>query len=158
MLRTFDKDDNESTGYEYHSRHDASITFRRAHHLRPSRHFHIGDLLCLVIGQDVATRGKQSLVALFDHLAGRELTPAEHIAYIPFARDALRLQVPQIFVFTKADMPPAELLGEWLRRREREFGEYLKIAPMHTGVDLSQESDCIDGDNATLNRDQRNSS
>jgi len=110
------------------------------------------------MSQKVATRGKQSLFALLDHLAGRELTTAEHIAYIPFARDALRKQVPQIFVFTEADMPPAELLGEWLRRREREFGEYLKIEAIHTGIDLSQESDCIDGDNATLNRDQRNSS
>ena len=108
--------------------------------MRPPRYFHIGDVLCLVTNRGVA-RGRQALIALFDHLAGRELTDAERIAYIPFARDGLRLQVPEIFVFTEADVPPAELLGEWLRRREREFGEYLKIEPIPSCLEIPLPDD-----------------
>src|SRR5690348_146406 len=91
------------------------------------RMFHIGDVLSVTTGYVVACRGLPAIHQLQDYMAARPLSTEDRIQYAGAIRQQLLDQFPEFTGFSDDDIPPSELLGVWLERRAREFGEYVYV-------------------------------
>lgn len=98
--------------------------------------WHVGDVLSLVTGHDVSPRGPAAADALREHILGT-------VANMPdsMETDANKLvslwlssHFPAMDWFNDEDLPPRELLPQWLARRAAEFGEYLIVPPIPLDV------------------------
>jgi hypothetical protein len=101
--------------------------------------WHLGELLAVLLDQpDVAPR-RDGAAELRAHLVGRSpgdaLNPLETALVHPWLVAELARRYPALRPFRRAAEAgglavPPELVGEFLRRRVREFGEYLAIPPL----------------------------
>lgn len=101
--------------------------------------WHLGELLAVLMDQpDVAPR-RDGAAELRAHLVGRSpgdaLNPLETALVQPWLVAELARRYPALRPFRRAAEAgglavPSELVGEFLRRRVREFGEYLAVVPL----------------------------
>lgn len=96
------------------------------------RSFHVGDILAVLMDHELSLRGPAGAAVLQDYLVGRELNSRERMLYKSAIQDALRDQFWDLMVFQPEELPPRELVYDWLRRREQEFGAYFAVLPMET--------------------------
>lgn len=95
--------------------------------MRPTRRFHVGDLLAVVMGDARASRrGLRGAIALVRYVTRyRAFAFDDEGGWADAARAAVLAAHPGLGTYGAADVPPPELLAAWRRRRAREFGAYL---------------------------------
>jgi len=91
--------------------------------------FHIGDILSVTLGYELSPRGAEGSHALIAYLLGH---PYDHrqLGDAVQCRNVLYGQFPELATFRDDEVPPQELLHEWLRRRCEEYGEYHFVEPI----------------------------
>lgn len=108
-------------------------------------------MLSVVLGLVLSPRGAPGIAALYAHLLGRPYAPGDPERYNAPLREHLLACFPGLSTFRAGEVPTYEFVGDWVRRRAREFGTYLVVPPLPAadGFDTGAAADAHSTEHAT---------
>ena len=105
------------------------------------RRFRLPEILALLLTYDGSAKRLPASRLLLRYMVGPTASDVELASEAPRCVDAILAAHPDLGALYELELPPMELMDEWLRRRIAEYGEYLTVPRLQYTDPPSSEQD-----------------